>query len=192
MLGDNLVQAAIFVDRDGTIIEDLNYPKDPKKVTLISNAAEGLRLMKEKGYLIFVVSNQSGVGRGLITDVEFSQVHEKVCLLLQESRVEIDGFSYCFHHPQDKCLCRKPGIELIPKTFNHQPLSWEESFTVGDKISDVDLADNLKATGCLILTGKGQESLTDLKTKVGYNRVQVFTDLLAMARWIPERNTRTR
>ncbi|MBM4317564.1 MAG: HAD family hydrolase [Deltaproteobacteria bacterium] len=192
MLGDKLFQAAIFVDRDGTIIEDLHYPREPQKVTLIPNAVEGLRLMKEKGYLIFIVSNQSGVGRGLISDAEFSQVHERVCSLLQQSGIKIDGFRYCFHHPEDKCLCRKPGIELIPTSFNQQPLDWAESFAVGDKLCDVELANNLKATGCLVLTGKGQQSLTDLKTKIGYTKVQVFSDLLEMARWIPEKHTKTR
>ncbi|MCX6102896.1 MAG: HAD-IIIA family hydrolase [Proteobacteria bacterium] len=98
--------AAVFLDRDGTIIEDTHYPKNPDEVVLIPSAIEGLKLMREKGYLLFVISNQSGVGRGLIQDHEFKKVHEKVCALLKDSKIEIDGFAFCFHPPEDLCSCR--------------------------------------------------------------------------------------
>jgi D-glycero-D-manno-heptose 1,7-bisphosphate phosphatase len=179
--------AAIFLDRDGTLIEDQHYPKDPEKVKLLPNAVEGLRLLREKGYLLFVVSNQSGVGRGLISDLEFKKVHEKFCAHLSDFHCRVDGFAYCFHTPEDKCFCRKPGIELIPKKFGEHSISWEDSFTVGDKICDLELADNLGGKGCLVLTGKGSETLSELQRKMGYNKYQIFSDLLAMAQTVPDR-----
>ena len=179
--------AAVFIDRDGTIIEDSHYPKDPEKVVLLSNAVEGLKLMREKGYLLFVISNQSGVGRGLIKDEEFRQVHERFCQLLKESQLECEGVADCLHHPEDRCHCRKPEIDLIPKIFNNQPISWKESFTVGDKLSDLELADNIGAKGCLVLSGKGQETLLKLNSFNRSNHYPTFPDLLSVAKSLPNR-----
>lgn len=183
------MRAAIFLDRDGTIIEDQHYPKDPTQVRLVPNSVEGLKLMRQKGYLLFVISNQSGVGRGIIKDEEFLGVHEKFCQLLKNSGVEIDEFFYCFHHPEDHCACRKPGIDLIPRKHKDQDISWKESFTVGDKTCDLELADNLGGQGCLVKSGKGIETFAELQGKIGYNKYKVFSDLLAMAQWLPDKNS---
>ncbi len=177
--------AAVFLDRDGTIIEDTHYPKNPDEVALIPSAIEGLKLMREKGYLLFVISNQSGVGRGLIQDHEFKKVHEKVCALLKDSKIEIDGFAFCFHRPEDLCSCRKPKIGLIPKTFNNQIVSWQHSFTVGDKLSDLELADNIGAKGCLVLSGKGRETLAELTNASRQNEYPHFSNLLSVAKSLP-------
>lgn len=179
--------AAVFIDRDGTLIEDSHYPKDPEKVVLLPNAIEGLKLMREKGYFLFVISNQSGVGRGIIKDDEFRQVHERFCQLLKQNTIELDGFAYCLHHPQDRCHCRKPDVDLIPKTYKNQPISWEESFTVGDKLSDLELGDNIGAKGCLVLSGKGQETLLKLTSMSRSNQYPTFPDLLSMAKSLPPR-----
>lgn len=181
-------QAAVFLDRDGTIIEDSHYPKDPKQVVLIPKAIEGLKLMRDKGYLLFVISNQSGVGRGIIRDEEFKSVHEKFCDLLKIAQVEIDGFAYCFHHPDDQCLCRKPQIDLIPKVFNEKPILWSDCFTVGDKLSDLELADNIGAKGCLVLSGKGVQTESELSNAGRHSEYAIFPDLLAMAKFLPVHN----
>ena len=78
---------AIFLDRDGTLIEDTHYPRDPNQVVLIPNAIRGLKLMREKGFFLFVVSSQSGVGRGLIQDHEFKSVHDRFFQLLKQEQV---------------------------------------------------------------------------------------------------------
>ncbi len=155
-------RSAIFLDRDGTIIEDQHYPKDPSRVIFCPNASQGLRLMLDKGYLLFVVSNQSGVGRGLIRDDEFRAVHHRCAEILKNAHIEIAEFIYCLHRPEDDCQCRKPKIGQIPKTFKGQALDWKTSFTIGDRLSDLELADALGATGFLVLTGKGQETLKSL------------------------------
>jgi len=175
-------QVAVFLDRDGTIIEDTHYPKDPNEVKWVSHAIEGLRLMREKGYLLFVISNQSGVGRGMISDQQFKSVHERFCQLLKDAQIEIEGFSYCFHHPDDQCFCRKPQTGLVPKVFNEKPIVWSESFTVGDKLSDLELADNIGATGCLVLSGKGQETQIELISSKRDRQYTIFPDLLSMAK----------
>jgi len=157
------MKRAVFLDRDGTIIEDTHYPNDPNKVVLIPGAIEGLRLMQTKGYLLFVVSNQSGVGRGIIKDSEFKAVHERVCELLQAEKIDIAEFAFCFHHPDDECHCRKPQIGLIPKKFNGEELAYKESFGVGDKQCDLELAQNIGATPSLVLTGKGKKTFEELQ-----------------------------
>jgi len=178
-------QVAVFLDRDGTIIEDTHYPNDPEKVVLVPNAVEGLKLMREKGYLLFVISNQSGVARGIIKDSDFKTVHERVCHLLAEANVQIEGFAYCFHHPDDHCFCRKPKTDLVPRSFKGYPLALKESFTVGDKLSDLELADNIGCRGCLVLSGKGRETETELKNSIKKSQYAIFSDLLSMAKSLP-------
>ena len=111
---------AVFLDRDGTIIEDAHYITDPDKVVLLPNAIEGLRLMSKKGYLLYIISNQSGVGQGIISEDDFLSVHQRVCELLQKESVPINEFLFCFHHPEDGCHCRKPQTGLVPRRFQGQ------------------------------------------------------------------------
>lgn len=177
--------AAIFLDRDGTIIEDTHYPRDPDLVSLTPNAAEGMRLMNKKGYFLFVVSNQSGVGRGIIKDFEFQAVHKKCCDLLKNEGVEVAQFAYCFHHPEDGCSCRKPGTDLVVRNFNNKPIDFANSFVVGDKLCDLELADNLHAQGVLVLTGKGKYTLAELQQLDRSSTYRVSDDLIAVARSLP-------
>ena len=102
----------VILDRDGTIIEDTHYIKDPSDVRLLPEAVPGLRRLNELGCPLYVLSNQSGVGRGIITTAQFWAVHQRVCALLQAEKVEIVEFLYCFHKPEDACPCRKPAAGL--------------------------------------------------------------------------------
>lgn len=146
---------AAILDRDGTIIEDTHYPKDPGLVKLIPGAGEALKALRRKGYVIFVVSNQSGVGRGLIQESEFLAVHERFCEVLQEAGAEVAQFAYCLHHPDDPCLCRKPKTGLMPRRFNDQPIDFARSVVIGDRESDLALGDELGARSLLVRTGHG-------------------------------------
>ncbi len=173
---------AVFLDRDGTLVEDLHYPRDPEQIRLLPEVIDGLKLMQKKGYTLFVVSNQSGVGRGIIHDSEFKAVHNKICELLKENEVEIAEFSYCFHHPDDHCKCRKPEIGLVPREFSGQTVNFAESFVVGDKECDVRLGENLGVKeSFLVLTGKGEAESKKLKDE----NIKIVTTLLQMARELP-------
>jgi D-glycero-D-manno-heptose 1,7-bisphosphate phosphatase len=176
---------AVFVDRDGTIIEDVHYANDPTKIFLLPGAAAGLRKMREKGYLIYVVSNQSGVGRGLINDEQFRAVHEKFCHLLQQEKVEITEFVYCFHRPEDECNCRKPRTGLIPKITEGKRLDWKRCFTVGDSDCDLKLGDNMGAQAFLIQTGKGLTTAQTLKERGELARYVVCHGLSEVAEQLP-------
>lgn len=173
---------AIFLDRDGTLVEDLHYPRDPEQIRLLPQVIEGLKLMQKKGYTLFVVSNQSGVGRGIILDSEFKAVHNRICELLKENDVEIAEFSYCFHHPDDHCKCRKPEVGLVPTEFSGTPVNFEESYVVGDKECDVQLGEKLGVKeSFLVLTGKGEAE----SKKIDPSHVKIVKTLLEMAKEIP-------
>ncbi len=177
-------RAVVFLDRDGTIIEDVDYIREHEKVALLPNAAEGLKLMSEKGYLLFVVSNQSGIGRGLIKRDELDAVHSRFIALLSEKGVAIAGHGYCYHRPEEDCGCRKPKDGLIPRQLAGADVDFKASFTVGDKDTDLLLADSIGAAGFLVLTGKGTRTRTEMEPAV-LKRFGVRPDLLAVARDLP-------
>jgi len=177
---------AAFVDRDGTIFEDKGYPRDPNTVELIPGSAEALRLLRKKGYLLFVVSNQSGVGRGIIQDHEFKAVHARCCELLQSEGVEIEEFGYCFHLPEDDCQCRKPNPGLITRVCRGEKIELSKCFTVGDRRCDLFLAKGIGAKGFLVLTGVGKETVKELEAENPGQAYPVYANLLEVAKNIPE------
>ncbi len=178
-------KAAVYMDRDGTIIEEQAYPKEPNLVRLLPNTGRALRTMEEKGYLLFVVSNQSGVGRGIITDEQFKAVHNRCCELLQQEKIHIAEFAYCFHRPDENCGCRKPMTGLVAKTFNGNKIDWSRSFMVGDKRSDLELADKMGAPGYLVLTGYGPDTAEELRANGSDRKYVICDDLLSVAEKIP-------
>lgn len=170
---------AIFLDRDGTIIEDQHYPRDPNAVVLTPGAANAMKAFEAMGYWIFVVSNQSGVGRGIISDDEFRAVHDRFTQLLREENVQVAEFAYCFHTPEDACKCRKPGTGLVPRVFKGQAIDWAKSIVVGDKSADIQLASKMGARGILVRTGHGETTLSEWDKDLPLP--EVFTDLSAVA-----------
>jgi D-glycero-D-manno-heptose 1,7-bisphosphate phosphatase len=175
--------AAIFLDRDGTIIEDLDYPRDPDRVRLLPGAAEGMRLLAKKGYLLFLLSNQSGVARGIVPLASFEAVHQRVEALLEAEKVPLAGSFYCIHKPEDNCGCRKPATGLVPRDYAGITLDWTHSFVAGDKGSDVQLAHAIGAGAFLVLTGKGKHTLETEESSLG--TVTVVADLREVAARVP-------
>jgi len=133
------MRKAVFLDRDNTLIYDEGYIHEAEKVVLLDGVVEGLKLLREAGYLLIVISNQSGIGRGYYTEKEFWEVNEKIQELLKPYGLKIDDFFFCPHRPDEGCRCRKPEtllVELAAKKWN---VNLEESYTIGDKESDVYL-----------------------------------------------------
>jgi histidinol-phosphate phosphatase family protein len=152
---------AVFLDRDETLNPDPGYISDPEGFTLYPWVPGGLRQLKEAGYLLVVVSNQSGVGRGLIPPGALDRIHGKLDrLLMEEVGFAIDAFSICPHRPEEGCACRKPKPELLLRAAARLGISLTESFMIGDRPSDVDagLAAGVRKS-FLILPGD-QESFT--------------------------------
>lgn len=131
-----------FLDRDNTLIHDPGYIHEPEKVFLLKGVGEGLKLLKEAGYLLIVTSNQSGIGRGYFEEKDFWAVNRKIQELLKPFGVQIDAFYFCPHKPEDNCLCRKPKTQLALKAAKELNVNLRESVMIGDKDSDVEFGFN--------------------------------------------------
>ena len=156
---------ACFLDRDGVIIEDENYLFEPEKVRLCPGVPEAIRKMREAGYRIVVVSNQSGIARGYFTEQDLAAVEKRIDECLLQHGVSVDRWYYCCHHKKGvvpqyaiACSCRKPEPGMLLKAAEEMNLDLRQSVIIGDKISDVEAG--LRA-GCraaaLVRTGHGSE-----------------------------------
>jgi D-glycero-D-manno-heptose 1,7-bisphosphate phosphatase len=147
-----LSDAAVFMDRDGTVIVDVGYPSRPEQVELLPDTAAGLARLKADGFKLVVISNQSGIGRGLVTEADAQRVHARLVAVLADAGVDLDGAYYCPHAPEDACTCRKPSPELILRAARELDLDPGRSFMVGDRDSDLESG---RRAGCrTILLGR--------------------------------------
>jgi histidinol-phosphate phosphatase family protein len=145
----------VLLDRDGTIIVEKHYLDDPEGVELLEGAADGLRRMLRLGLGLLVVTNQSGVGRGLFDEARLESIHERLLARLADEGVRLDGIYACVHHPDVGCRCRKPAPGLVERAAAEQRFRPEECFVVGDMESDVRLGQMLGASTFLVRTGYG-------------------------------------
>ncbi len=136
---------AVFLDRDGTIIEDVGYPRNPEQVNLLPGAPQALARLQRSGFRLVIVSNQSGVGRGIVTPAEAEAVHQRTLAELERREVLIDGFHYCPHAPWEGCTCRKPAPTMLLRAAETLNISLRQSFMVGDKVSDIEAG---RRAGC--------------------------------------------
>jgi D-glycero-D-manno-heptose 1,7-bisphosphate phosphatase len=169
----------LFLDRDGTIIREEHYLSDPGKVALESGVAEALQRFSAAGYLLVVVSNQSGVGRGLISEDDVAVVNARVAELLAAQCVSVSSWHHCPHRPEDGCTCRKPGLSLFEAADALHTVDWHQSFMVGDKASDVQAGLSLGMKAALITTGYGLRHI-DWAISQG---VPVFCSLVEFVEW---------
>jgi histidinol-phosphate phosphatase family protein len=146
---------AVFLDRDGTLIEDPGHLGDPARVVVIEGVPAALRRLREAGYALVVVSNQSGVARGLFTEDDLRAVNARLSALLGEEGAGVDAWYWCVHHPDltGPCACRKPGTELLERAARDLDLDLASSWTVGDHATDVEAGVRAGGRGVLVLTG---------------------------------------
>lgn len=136
---------ALFLDRDGTLMVDTGYVRDPADVKLLPHVASGLREARELGFELIVVSNQSGVARGIIQKAQLEAVQQRFESLLGEEGVRIDLVRFCLHGPDDGCLCRKPAPGLLREAALARGIDLERSVMVGDRDSDMAAG---RSAGC--------------------------------------------
>ena len=143
---------AVFLDRDGTIIFDHGYLRAAQQVHLLAGAGEALAKIQAHGFALVLVSNQSGIGRGLITAQEADLVHQAFVMALADHGVRLDAAFYCPHAPEEACVCRKPSPEMLLRGARELGVDLSGSFLVGDKPSDIEAG---KRAGCrtILLTG---------------------------------------
>jgi D-glycero-D-manno-heptose 1,7-bisphosphate phosphatase len=144
---------AVFLDRDGTLVEEVNYLHRPEEMRLFPSTTAALKQLKDAGYLLVVVTNQSGIGRGIYTEEDMRLVHDA---LQREVGGIIDGFYHCPHLPCDGCECRKPGLKMIRDAQRDLDVNIPNSWIVGDKKIDVETGHAAGMATCLVLTGYGR------------------------------------
>jgi D,D-heptose 1,7-bisphosphate phosphatase len=159
---------AIFLDRDGTLNEDPGYLGDPEQVILLPTVGDALNILKNQlNFLLIVVSNQSGVARGLITEEEVKKVNNRLNELLADFNVKIDDFYYCTAHPDfssaEECECRKPSPKMILDASEKYNIDLSKSYLIGDNISDIESAMNAGCKSVLVKTGYGMETINVLQ-----------------------------
>lgn len=136
-----------FLDRDGTLIEHVHYLSDPEQVRLLPGTIEGLQGLRERGFALVLVSNQSGVGRGYFSREQVEAVNERMQSLLRPHQAQLDLLLYCPHQPQDGCSCRKPHPGMALQASEALGLNLEGALVVGDADCDMGLAESLGLPG---------------------------------------------
>jgi D,D-heptose 1,7-bisphosphate phosphatase len=154
---------AIFLDKDGTLIDDIPYNVEPSRMTLCSGAGPALRLLARLGYRLFVVSNQDGIAAGRFSESAMLAVGARLSNLLHGERLELDGFYYCPHHPRGtlaryacECSCRKPQPGMLLRAARDHGIDLGASWMIGDILHDVEAGNR---AGCRsLLIDKGSET----------------------------------
>ena len=156
-----MANRAVFLDRDGTIVEDPGFLHEPEKVKLLPGAAEAIRRLNDARYRVIIVTNQSGIARGRYTVRDYEAVQERLGTLLAAHGAHIDGAYFCPHHPQlsGPCECRKPGVKLFHEAQAAFDIDFAQSWWVGDRLSDVQPARLLRGDGGGILVATGEGNL---------------------------------
>jgi len=185
-----MLNRAMFLDRDGTINEEVNYLSHPKQLRLIGGAAEAIRLFNHAGLKVVIVTNQAGVGRGYFSEQAVHEIHAALekSLLAQEARV--DAIYFCPHHPtagvgayKMNCHCRKPKPGLLEKAASELKIDLRQSLVVGDKISDLAAGHAVGCKNVLVRTGYGREAEKEF-SNYSWQPEFIGDDLLEAARWI--------
>lgn len=147
---------AAFLDRDGTIVQEAHYLADPDAVVLVPGAADAIRSLQDAGFAVVIVTNQSGIAKGMYTLSDYRAVAARLDELLAAHRVAVDGTYFCPHHPAAvPCSCRKPDTGMYEAAALELGLDFEDSFFVGDKVTDVLPSLALGGRGILVRTGYG-------------------------------------
>lgn len=170
MFRDRLLKPAVFLDRDGVVIRDVNHLSCPEQVQLLPGVAAAIRLLKEAGYWVILITNQSAVARGYLTEDDLAQVHQSMQNLLAISDAKLDAIYYCPHHPTEGqgayrriCDCRKPATGMIRRALEERRIDITESWLVGDKETDIELGVKVGLKSILVLTGYGEAHIVAVR-----------------------------
>jgi histidinol-phosphate phosphatase family protein len=146
------LRGAIFFDRDGTLIEDRHYIRDASEVALVAHAANAVRLVNYAQLPVIVVTNQSGIARGLLTEADYEAVRAQLDNLLSERNAFIDASYHCPHHPEfsGPCECRKPATELYRRAMDEHHLDPSRCAFIGDRLRDIVAARTFGGRGILV------------------------------------------
>ncbi len=160
----NKLQKAVFLDRDGTLIEEVNFLSRIEDLKVFPFTLAALKLLKAEGFLLIVVTNQSGIGRGVYTVEAMHDIHRQ---MQSELDGAIDAFYYCPHLPEENCDCRKPDLGMIRNAMSDFAIDMANSWMVGDKRLDFDLGSNAGIRALIVKTGYGLQHSAELPSQAG-------------------------
>jgi D-glycero-D-manno-heptose 1,7-bisphosphate phosphatase len=155
-VADRRLRRAVFLDRDGTLCEEMGYLNHITRLRIFPFAAAAVRRLNDAGFPVIVVTNQAGAARGLFPESLIADVHDRIRHDLAVSGARIDAFYACIHRAEDACDCRKPRTGMLERAAREHSLALPGSWVVGDRRSEVDLARNAGARSVLVLTGYGR------------------------------------
>ena len=189
---------ALFMDRDGTISEEIGYVNHPSRFRLFPYTAEAIKLLNDNDWLAIVVTNQAGVARGYFSEDIIIQIHDQVQRDLQETSARLDAIYYCAHHPSVgeppyrlDCDCRKPRTGLIDRAAADFEIDLERSWMVGDRYGDIELARNAGLHSAFVLSGYGRGEWEYQRGSWAFEPELVAEDLLEAVKTIVQRDATT-
>ena len=181
------MERAVFLDRDGTIIEDVGYLNECSKIKFLPRVSKAIKLLNKNRFKVIVVTNQSGVARGYFTEETVKEINQNIQELLAKQGAFIDKIYYCPHHLEGTieeyrkdCLCRKPNPGMIEKAAHEFGIDLKNSFVIGDKRSDVEAGHRV---GCKTIFLRRDSSL-DKEREITLMSNHIDTDLYEAARWL--------
>lgn len=182
---------AVFLDRDGTLTEEVGYVNHPKRLRLLPRTGEAIRRLNEAGVPAVVVTNQAGIARGYFSEAILAAVNAELQAQLAAAGARLDGLYVCPHHPTEgappfrmRCECRKPKPGMLLEAAKDLDLDLRRSFMVGDKGSDLEVAPPIGARGVLVLTGYGLGEWEYRREHLRVTPDHVATDLLDAVEWM--------
>ena len=182
---------AVFIDRDGTVNEQMGYINHPSRFIILPGVAEALRLLNKQGYLAIIVSNQSGVARGYFPVELLYSIHSSMKESLLRSGAVVDGIFFCPHYPSGSvpeysfdCDCRKPKTGLIKQACGHFDIDMSRSYMIGDHSSDMEFAERAALKGILVKTGYGLGVAEYVLPGMTFKPSFIAEDLLDAVKWI--------
>lgn len=182
---------AVFIDRDGTINEQMGYINHLSRFRIFAGVPEAVKLLNENNYLVIVVTNQSGVARGYFPPELVDEIHSFMEASLKKEGAKIDAIFFCPHYPRGKvnkyafeCDCRKPNTGMIKKALEMFDIDLANSYMVGDHFTDLEFARNSNIKGIMVKTGYGLGEVDYILPDFEYKPVHVADDLLAAVKWI--------
>jgi D-glycero-D-manno-heptose 1,7-bisphosphate phosphatase len=183
------MRAAVFLDRDGVLLYDAGFLARLEDLRWYSCAIDAVRFLNRAGFLVFVATNQGGIGLGLYSERFVRSTHDAMARSLEAGGARVDGWFFCPHHPRatidalrTTCDCRKPEPGMVRAAQSTHPIDVTRSFVVGDKATDMGLADRVGAQGVLVRTGQGEAELARAGGTI--QPAWIAPDLMAATAWI--------
>jgi len=181
----NESNAAVFIDRDGTVIKEKDYLRKIKDIELFAHTIPALKLLKKAGFKLILVTNQSGIGRGYFTEEKLGRIHTSLQKLLTSKGAGFDAVYYCPHAPGAGCSCRKPNLGLVKLAGKKFHLNLKRSYSIGDHSGDFLLGRNMGGKGVFVLTGHGKREYRKfVKDPSAPRPDRIEKNILSAAKWI--------